>query len=559
MRYGYRQFPLAIIGLVAWSSSLRAVTVVAPAFAPVEGVSATNLPIVITCTTAGATIRYTLNGAEPTVDDRVLTSGDSLLIKRSSILKAKAWVGADVSPVTSSGFDISGDIAAGSQQMLALKSNRQVFAWGSQQYGRLANGSTSATVNFTNPAAFSYASGNPVADAIAIAAGYNQNVILKYDGITRSPWCVGYGLLGELGNNSNINSTYPVRVVKSALKLNGSTTFNDWLPDCKAIAAGQYFSGALGADNLVYTWGGNSGNGRLGNGVTTGSRNYAAPVLKAAGSNLTSISAIEFGDSQGLALDSNRKVWAWGNNSNGQLGNGAASGNQPFAGTVLASGTRSASPVDLTDVINISTGDLHSAVVRLNATELGTVWTFGSKANGRLGDGTTSGNTGTPTKVKSDATTYLINIVQVSAGSQHTLALDRSGQVWAWGYNGRGALGNNSVNDSPYASRVLAPAGSGYLSNIVRISTGGIGIYSYSVAIAADGRVFIADREAIEKVNPQRFEIKIAFLPITNWLHVVAHQPIANHPPLEFRVRKSLLTIGFDTGLQEEEIYRTKI
>jgi hypothetical protein len=114
MQYGAMRFPLVIIGLVVMTSSLRGVTVAAPTFAPVEGVSATNFPVVITCTTAGATIRYTLNGAEPTVDDRVVTSGASLAIKRSLTLKAKAWVGADVSPMTSSGFDITGDIAAGS-------------------------------------------------------------------------------------------------------------------------------------------------------------------------------------------------------------------------------------------------------------------------------------------------------------------------------------------------------------------------------------------------------------------------------------------------------------
>lgn len=483
---------LTIMCLVVTVSSLRAVTVASPMFAPLEGVSATNLPVVITCATSGATIHYTLNGAEPTVYDPVITSGGTLTFRRSLTLKAKAWVGADVSPTANSDFDLTGDIAAGTQHVLGLKSNRQVFAWGSQQYGRLANGSTSSTVNVTNPGAFSYSSGNPVADAIAIASGYNQNVILKYDGTTRSPWCVGYGGVGELGNNDNANSTYPVRVVKSTSKLNGSTTFNDWLGDCSAVAAGQFFSGALGADGLVYTWGSNSGNGRLGNGSTTGMRYFAGPVLKAASTNLTTISAIEFGDSQGLALDSNHKVWAWGSNSNGQLGNGAATGDQPYAGTVLASGTRTSSPVDLTDVIDISTGDIHSAVVRSNGSEQGTVWTFGSKANGRLGNGATSGNTGTPTKVKTNSTTYLTNIVQVSAGSQHTLALDESKQVWAWGYNGRGALGNNTTNDSAYAVRVLAPVGSGdtYLSNIVRISTGGIGIYSFSIAVAENGTVY---------------------------------------------------------------------
>ncbi|QUE50343.1 chitobiase/beta-hexosaminidase C-terminal domain-containing protein [Luteolibacter ambystomatis] len=427
----------------------------------------------VTCATPGAVIHYTLNGAEPTEFDPVVSSGNSVLLKRSLTLKAKAWVSSDVSSTASMAYGITGEISSGAQHVLSLKSNGVVNAWGPQLYGRLGNGvAVTTNTDATSPVSSARSSG-AITNGVALAAGYYQSVVLDSFG---NPWCFGYNSFGELGNNGSSHSSTAVQVVKSSGNLGG----------CIAVAAGQYMSGALSFDGKVYTWGSHA-NGRLGFGMTTGSRGYADTVRTALNTDLTGISAIEFGDTQGLALASDGKVWGWGANTNGQLGTGVG-GNQAYAAKVQIS----SSGGDLTDVTDISSADNHSAVVRWNGSEQGTVWTFGNDGNGRLGDGNTSGNVGYPTKVKTSSTpTYLTNIVQVSAGSAHTLALDASGHVWAWGYNGLGALGNPSAaNNTAFATQVRNPSDTGALQNIVWISAGGITANNFSVAVAADGTVY---------------------------------------------------------------------
>ncbi|BCU78063.1 Ig-like domain-containing protein [Luteolibacter sp. LG18] len=471
--------------------SANAITVSTPVFNPQEADSATKFTVVVSCATSGSVIHYTLNGAEPTIYDPVISSGSTVLIDRDLTLKAKAWVTSDSSATATAGFAVTGAVSAGAVHAQALKSTEAVYAWGSQYYGKLGNNVVTNS-NLATPTTPSRSAGNPIADAWAIASGVNQSIILDHSG---NPWCYGYGVSGEMGNNDNATQGYAVRVVKS-------TTAGDWLTGCIGVAAGQFFNGALTSDGKVYTWGSNTGTGRLGGGNPTGSRLYAGLVKKqVSGSpqDLTGITQIDFGDGQGLAKDSNGHLWSWGSNSNGQLGNGGTSGYQVYAAPVLLNST----PTELSDVWDISSGDLHSAVVRWNTSVsglLGSVWCFGNQASGRLGNGvTTNSDVGYPTQVKIDnAPTYLGSIVRVSAGSSHTLAMDNTGHVWAWGYNGYGALGDGGTANSAFAVKVKKPAvagpgttaGDDYLSNVVWISAGGSGNNNFSLAVTKDGTIY---------------------------------------------------------------------
>jgi hypothetical protein len=50
-----------------------------------------SVPVTVTCGTSGATIRYTLNGMDPTTSDQIVASGGTVTISQSSELKVKAW------------------------------------------------------------------------------------------------------------------------------------------------------------------------------------------------------------------------------------------------------------------------------------------------------------------------------------------------------------------------------------------------------------------------------------------------------------------------------------
>lgn len=100
----------------------------------------------------------------------------------------------------------------------------------------------------------------------------------------------------------------------------------------------------------------------------------------------------------------------------------------------------------------------------------GTVWTTGLNNNGQLGDGTTTDRS-KPVQVKINQNTYLTNVIKISASDDHTIALTKSGTVYAWGLNNVGQLGNGTTTRSLYATPVLNEEASAPVSGIIDVST----------------------------------------------------------------------------------------
>jgi alpha-tubulin suppressor-like RCC1 family protein len=93
------------------------------------------------------------------------------------------------------------------------------------------------------------------------------------------------------------------------------------LTNALAIAAGYNHSLALVSNETVYAWGDNT-YGQIGNG-TTGTTGEPIPIQTVGLSNIVAIAAGEY---HNLALKSDGTVWAWGYNSHGQLGDGTTTG-----------------------------------------------------------------------------------------------------------------------------------------------------------------------------------------------------------------------------------------
>jgi alpha-tubulin suppressor-like RCC1 family protein len=187
-----------------------------------------------------------------------------------------------------------------------------------------------------------------------------------------------------------------------------------------AVSAGGNHSLALLADGTVVAWGDNE-NGQLGNGSTLTSN---VPV---AVSGLTHVKAIAAGGSHSLALLSNGTVMAWGDDESGQLGNGATA--ESVETPVAVKG--------LTGVKAIAAGGSHSLALLSN----GTVMAWGANESGQLGTGTVKASTA-PVAVKG-----LSGANAISAGGEFSLALLSNGTVEAWGSNEVGQLGNTSLGE----------------------------------------------------------------------------------------------------------------
>ena len=189
------------------------------------------------------------------------------------------------------------------------------------------------------------------------------------------------------------------------------------------VSGGALHTCAVTTKGRPLCWGYNGG-GQLGNNTTTSS---SVPVGVY---GLTKgVKAVATGYSHTCALTTKGKVWCWGNNSYGQLGdNTTTSSLKPVAVYGLTSKVKS-----------ISAGDYTTCVL----TTKRTVKCWGYGANGELGNNATS-NSSQPVGVAG-----LKHVTALTNGGYHACALVSGGKPRCWGYNGVGELGNNTTTSSP--------------------------------------------------------------------------------------------------------------
>ena len=218
------------------------------------------------------------------------------------------------------------------------------------------------------------------------------------------------------------------------------------------VAGGCDYALALNSDGTVWAWGDNSA-GQLGNGSTA----YTSSPVQVSG--LSDVTAVSAGYSSGMALKADGTVWAWGSNAAGQLGDGTT--------------TQRLLPVQvlgIANVVAISAGGGHAVALTGN----GEVWAWGYNCWGEIGDGTTT------TRLVPCRVPGLSGVTSIAAGESHTAALRNDGTVWTWGYNGWGELGDGTTRDKHSPMRVAG------LANIVAIAASG----SDNAALTADGHVW---------------------------------------------------------------------
>lgn len=136
-----------------------------------------------------------------------------------------------------------------------------------------------------------------------------------------------------------------------------------------------------------------------------------------------------------MALKDDGTVWAWGDNTWGELGDGTT---EEHLTPVQVSG--------LTDVISLSAGLRYSLALKRD----GTVWAWGRNEYGQLGDGMTE-ERHTPVQVLG-----LSGVIAVDAhpGGDHSLAIKNDGTVWGWGENDDGELGDGTTTARRYPVQV---------------------------------------------------------------------------------------------------------
>ena len=337
----------------------------------------------------------------------------------------------------------------GSDGAFALTESGQLWFWGRNQE-RIA-GQTSGVGVYLLPVAVSNSAGNgPLQRVVSAVTGGRNATALLDDGSVYS-W-------GQYNGQSSTLKD-PLFVPTPVPRPEGGPLNNG-----TAISSSDASTAVLTSEGKVITWGFNTSSA-LGQGISDSTAAIIPSpgyVLRASdGAPLDNIVAISFGSQFALALTNAGQVYAWGANSWGTAGQGAAGGYYPRA--VLVKSPDGAGP--LSGIKSIATG----AVFALALTDSGEVLSWGLGSTGTLGDGISRprGNfSALPGPVMAPSgTSGLSGVVAIGAASNQGFALDSSGSVLIWGqaYPDMLGQGSGTTANSPLPIALKTPDGTGSL------------------------------------------------------------------------------------------------
>lgn len=348
-------------------------------------------------------------------------------------------------------------ISVGQSSVCALMTDQTAYCWGSGIYGILGNGSSS---NNVSPAQFQMLGALSGKTIKKISIGQYNTCVIANDNL---PYCVGGNIFGALGNGDFTNSTVPVSVVTSGV-LSGKTI--------KDIVTNEYNTCAIASDNKVYCWG-YGGQGQLGNGVTSNS-NVPVAVTTTGVLSGKNILKVVVGSNHSCVIASDSKVYCWGISNNNTWQNGT--GSTAYTPVAVAAGSLNGK-----NLIDISTNS--NTTCAIDSTFKAHCW--GGNDVGQKGNATLVATT-SPTSVNVLGLLAGKNLIKVAAGRAQTCALDSTGEAYCWGSADYGNLGNPN-----YYSKITIPQ-IGYMNGSLSgktIKYAAVG-YSHGCLIASDDQVY---------------------------------------------------------------------
>ncbi len=325
-------------------------------------------------------------------------------------------------------------LAAGERFTCALDGDGTVWCWGRNSRGQLGNGNNQDSSRLVRVLGLT-------SPAVMVTAGSEHACVLTADDAVQ---CWGYNGLGQLGDGSTDDSNLPITVAGLGSGMAG-------------VSAGYWHTCAVSQTGAASCWGSNAF-GQLGDASNQQRLTPAAVFALSSGVN----QILATGEHSCAVLDSTG-LMCWGYNIFGQLGlNYTANRNIPFAVVGLSSDTR-----------RVAGGHFHTCVL-LDST--GNLQCFGNGLQGQLGDGQNI-NHWTATDVLAMGS----NVNDVDGGFSHTCALDSDRSVYCWGENNNGQLGTGNQVASN-----LPVAVSGLASGLNTLSLG----FAHSCVVTGDGEVF---------------------------------------------------------------------
>jgi alpha-tubulin suppressor-like RCC1 family protein len=310
-------------------------------------------------------------------------------------------------------------IQAGNADAYAISAGN-VWSWGYGADGELGDGSEEDS--FTTPVKVSFPTGTTIT---AIGEAFDNGYAIDSTG---KGWAWGKNTDDSLCLGVNHHQLTPQKVTH--------------LPSTvSAVQGGESHVLWLGTNGDVYACG-KQPFGQLGNGSTKTAKTPVQVQGLPTGDPVVAISA---GDNFSAALTKSGKLFMWGADDYGQLGNGTMTTDETLPvqvpGTYTQVDCGGGSGANATGLIDGSNSS-HTVAI----TTAGTVEAWGNDSSGQLGDGKTT-NEDTPVDVKVPAG---VTFAKVVAGGVTSGALDSKGNVWTWGSGAVGQLGNGEQESQSF-------------------------------------------------------------------------------------------------------------
>ncbi|GIE34140.1 chromosome condensation regulator RCC1 [Actinoplanes italicus] len=359
-------------------------------------------------------------------------------------------------------------LTVSASQTCAMGSDNRPWCW-----GRFAGMDHPAPVAVDPPSGTSF---------YRVTAGANHTCALANP--YNNAYCWGSGHSGQLGNNQNSGQSAPVEVLEAGQappgpggsrltrvfaggshlcgldenakaycwgqndsgQLGDGTTTSRQAPTAVNTPSGVTFTQfalgsthtcATGSDTRTYCWG--SGfNGVLGNG-STANVSTPTPVDAPPGVTLTGLSTQGF---HTCGLGSNATTYCWGQNAEGQVGDGTT--------------TNRLSPVPVNapggvTFTQIAAGHNHTCAIGSDSK----VYCWGLGQNGAMGNGGTSNQSAPGLVTLPGGVTF----TQVASGQNHSCAIGGDNRTYCWGFNGNSQVGNGNTTSQPIPVPVAVPGG----------------------------------------------------------------------------------------------------
>lgn len=354
-------------------------------------------------------------------------------------------------------------IAAGKYHNCAIRPDRALECWGTNNFGQLGLGDNARRTSPVQVGAYH--------DWRRVTAGGNHTCAINMDG---KLYCWGQNTEGQLGRSDPTYISSPSQI--------GLDT--DW----QSVSAGAAHTCAIKINHTLWCWG-NNDNGQLG-GSEIGSQ-VSAPT-RVLGDLIWSV--VSAGDNHTCGVQLDRIINCWGSNDSGQLG------------------VTAPNPVGFIQIgdegpwTRVAVGSKHSCAIKADTS----LWCWGRNAFGQLGNGESGNSHSTPQRVGTD-----LGWTSVELGKEHSCAMRIDGRLWCWGDNLVGQLGLDQQIIQ------LHPTETSLANSWHSVALGDV----HTCALFADGRFgcWGENRDAqLGKGTATRRPEPVSVSPDGDWLSIIA-------------------------------------